>query len=119
MASKEKDCFVSITKEQQVLQRIITKLHVAIIEPLRLALDLVSQEVIPLQAYQRILGLTSSASQSYEIINVLISAVTCSSGNFHKLIKILKGSPPLLSVVGTEMEVDYHGKWICVRYLSI
>ena len=118
MASKEEDCFVHNTKEQQVLQRNIIKLHEANIEPLRLALDLVSQQVISLQAFQRILGLTS-AFQSYEIINVLISAVTCSSGNFHKLIKILKDNPPLLSIVGTEMEKDYHGKWICGRYLSI
>ena len=115
MASKEEDCFVP---EEQVLQRNITKLHEANTKPLRLALDLVSQEVIPLQAFQRIFGLTS-ASQSYEIINALISAVTCSSGNFHKLIRILKDSPPLLSIVGTEMEKYYHGKWICGRYLSI
>ena len=119
MASKEEDCFVPNTKEEQVLQRNIIKLHEANTEPLRLALDLVSQEVIPLQVFQRILELNSSASQSYEIINVLISGVTCSSGNFHKLIKILKDIPPLLSIVGTKMKKDYHGKWICVRYLSI
>lgn len=116
MASKEEDCFVP---EEQVLQRNITKLHEANTKPLRLALDLVSQEVIPLQAFQRTLELNSSASQSDKIINALISAVTCSSGNFHKLIRILKDSPPLLSVVGTKMEEDYHGKWICGRYLSI
>lgn len=116
MASKEEDCFVP---EEQVLQWNITKLHEANTKPLRLALDLVSQEVIPLQAFQRILELNSSASQSDKIINVLISAVTFSSDNFHKLIRILKDSPPLLSVVGTKMEEDYHGKWICGRYLSI
>ena len=97
--------------ELKILQKYTWKLHEANIEPMRLVLDLVPHGFVTWMTYQRIKGIRSRETQSYEIINGLLGAVARQSDNFHRLLQILNEHPPLLSIVANKIKDEYHGKY--------
>ena len=103
---KEEECSCV---ELKILQKYTLELHKAIIEPMRLVLDLVPDGFVTWMAYRRIKGMASCETQSFVIINGLLRAVARQREKFHRLLQILNEHPPLLSIVADKIKDEYQG----------
>ena len=110
MATGNTDDFISSTKEYQVLQKYYYKLTYAITSPVTLAADLYSANLISDSTRMKANNDSNTCeSRNHYILDDLMIAVAIDSTNLTKIISLLQGHRPFLSVIANKMTKDYYG----------
>ena len=111
MATSDADSFIPSTKEYQVLQKYFGSLVRAISDPVIVAADLYSANLISESTKTKANEVTRSReTRNYDLLDELMSLVALDSANFMKILPILQRHPPLLSFLAEEMKTDYGNK---------
>lgn len=101
------DSFIPPTKEYQVFLKYFGKLIRSIPDPIRLAADLYSANLISESTQININAENSSRDiRSYYLLNELTSAVDLDPANLTKIISVLECHPPLLKAIAEEMKAE-------------
>ena len=110
MATSNTDCFIPSTKEYRVLQKYFNRLMHAISDPVTLAAELYSTNLISESTRMKANAKNSSHSiRCYHLLDGLMATVALVPANFMKIITVLQCHPPVLSAIAEEMKRD-HGK---------
>ena len=116
MATSNADSFIPSTKEYQVLQKYFGSLVRAISDPVIVAADLFSANLISEATKTKANVVTSAReTKSYDLLDELMTAVALDSANFMKILPILQRHPPLLSFLAEEMKTDFGNKPITTK----
>ena len=107
MATNNTDSFIPSTKEYQVLQKYFNILTRAITDPVRLAADLFTANLISDSTRIKANSVTSSCEiRNHYLLDELMIAVAIDSTNITKIISVLQGHPPFLTTIADKMKTE-------------
>ena len=116
MATSNTNSFIPSTKEYQVLQKYFGSLVRAISDPVIVAADLYSANLISEPTKTKANEETSSReTRSYDLLDELMSVVALDSTKFMKVLSVLQCHPPLLSFLAEEMKTDFGNEAITIK----
>ena len=116
MATSNTNSFLPSTKEYQVLKKFFGSLVRAISDPVIVAADLYSANLISEQLKTKANKETSSReTRSYDLLDELMSVVALDSTKFMEVLSVLQCHPPLLSFLAEEMKTDFGNKTITIK----
>ena len=107
LPAMDTDSFISHTKEYQVFQKYFGKLLRAISDPVRLAADLYSANLISESTRRTISEENNSRDiRKSLLLDELTKAVDLDPTNLKKIISVLECYPPFLSAIAEEMKAE-------------
>ena len=110
MATENTDNFIPSTKEYQVLKKYFGILTSSISEPVTLAANLYSADLISDSTRKKATSEYSSQEiRNHHILDELMTAIAIDSTNLTKIISVLQNHPPNLSAIADKMTKDYYG----------
>ena len=116
MATSNTNSFIPSTKEYQVLQKYFGSLVRAISDPVIVAADLFSANLISESTKTKANEESSSGERrSYHLLDELMSVIALDSTKFMKVLSVLQRHPPLLSFLAEEMKTDFGNKAITIK----
>ena len=118
MATSMTDSFNATTREYRVLQKQFGKLVKAISNPVPLAADLFSADLISEQTKMEVVNECCNIFvRNFRLINELMIAITLIPANFLKIVSVFQKYPPFLSHIAEEMKREYGENTI--KYIKI
>ena len=116
MATSNIDSFIASTKEYQVLKKYCYILTCTITDPIRLAADLFSANLISDSTRIKASNVTSSCEiRNHYLLDELMIGVAIDSTNITKIIRVLQGHPPNLTIIADKMKTECGNKTITVN----
>ena len=118
MATSTTDSFNATTREYRVLQKQFGKLVKAISNPVPLAADLFSADLISKQTKMEVVNECCNIFvRNFRLINELMIAITLIPANLLKIVSVFQKYPPFLSHIAEEMKREYGENTI--KYIKI